>query len=95
MSDAWEYARIYITRDPQSKEPFPLWQQLPGDEEWRKHEPDGFWALLAEMGADGWELIGPPTGSNGVFTYKAATDVWHDRSLWIDLTYLFKRRVAR
>ncbi|HEX5929985.1 MAG TPA: hypothetical protein VFY48_11405 [Solirubrobacterales bacterium] len=94
MSPTWEYARIYLSRDPQSQDPVPVWLQLPGDKEWTKREEDKFWALVEELGADGWELVGPPTVQHGVFTYKAATDVWHDRSLWLEQTYLFKRRRA-
>jgi len=92
MAEAWEYARIYISRDPQSKEAVPLWLQLPTDTEWQRRELDHFWTLLNELGAAGWELVGSPTVANGVFTYKAATDVWHDCAIWIEMTYLLKRR---
>jgi hypothetical protein len=94
MSVGWEYARLYMSRDPQSKEPTRMWLRLPSDTEGRKREASEFWALFDELGADGWELVGPPTVANGVFTYKAATDVWHDRSLWLERTYWFKRQRA-
>jgi hypothetical protein len=92
VSAEWEYARLYMNRDPQSEEPVPIWLQLPDDKEWKEREPSEFWALFKELGADGWELVGPPILHNGVFTYKAATDVWHDRSLWLEQTFWFKRR---
>jgi hypothetical protein len=76
MSAGWEYARVYMSRDSQSKEPVPIWLQLPNDLEWQRREPDEFRALFNELGRDGWELVGPPNVANGVFTYKAATDVW-------------------
>jgi hypothetical protein len=91
MSTRWEYARLYASRDPQDKESTRTWLQLPKDTKWVEKETEEFWSLLDELGADGWELLGPPTSEKGVFTYKAATDVWHDRSLWIELTYWFKR----
>lgn len=92
MAITWEYARLYMTRDPQSKDSYPVWLLLPDDTAWQKHEEGEFWQIVRDLGAAGWELVGPPTVANGVFTYKAATDVWHDRSIWLEMTYWFKRQ---
>lgn len=91
MSNKWEYARIVTSRDPQDKDSTKLWLQLPRETEWQKRESAKFWTLLDELGADGWELVAGPEVANAVFTYKAATGVWHDKSMWIEKTYLLKR----
>ena len=91
MGNAWEYAQLHMIRDPQAEKPVPVWLRFPGDTEWRKRGNDDFLGLLNELGGEGWEMVGPPSVANGVFTYKAATDVWHDRAIWIEMTHTFKR----
>jgi hypothetical protein len=82
-----------MSRDPQAedRDRFPLWICFPGDTQWRKREGGRLTAVLNELGADGWELVGPPTTANGVFTYKASTDVYHDKAVWMEQTFWFKR----
>jgi hypothetical protein len=91
MSNGWEYARLFTSRDPQDKGSTKLWLQLPRETEWQERESEKFWSLLDELGADGWELVGSPVVANGVFTYKASTGVWHDKSVWMEQNYLLKR----
>jgi len=69
-----------------------MWLQLPGEAEWKSYDSDGFWRAVNDLGAEGWELVGPPTVANAVFTYKAATGVFHDKANWVEMTYWFKRR---
>ena len=95
MSSGWEYARINTRRDPQDKDSIKLWVQRTGEGKWEEQESNEFWQLLDDLGAEGWELVGSPEVANGVFTYKASTGVWHDKSVWLEKTYLLKRpRIA-
>jgi hypothetical protein len=88
----WEYALLRLTRDP-GQEGVPVfgWLWLPGDEAWRElKDPKGL-LHLNELGSEGWEMIAPPTTQNAVFTYKAASDVWHDRACWVEKDFWLKR----
>jgi len=47
--------------------------------------------VIATLGSEGWELVGPPTSLNAVFTYRASNDTWHDRAYWVQREFWFKR----
>jgi|GEM_PF-4566966 len=93
----WEYAVLHLARDP-AQEGLPVhgWFALPGDDDWRSlGEMKNTLEFLNQLGSEGWEMVGGPTVQSAVFTYKAASDVWHDRGSWIEKDYAFKREVEK
>lgn len=91
----WEYAQLRLTCDP-GKEGVPVygWLSLPGDEKFQSlgELKESTARIVNKLGAEGWEMVGGPTSQNAVFTYKAASDVWHDRAYWVERDYWFKRQ---
>lgn len=91
----WEYAQLRLTCDPGEKGvPVHGWLALPADETWQKLGIlEESRSLINKLGAEGWEMVGGPQTENAVFTYKAASGVWHDKGCWVQKDYWFKRPV--
>lgn len=91
----WEYAQLRLTCDPAEKGvPVKGWLALPWDEKWQELGVlEESRSLINKLGSEGWEMVGSPTSENAVFTYKAASEVWHDKAAWVSRDYWFKRPV--
>ncbi len=67
-----------------------------GDAAWQKlGQMVSAMPIMAKLGSEGWELVGPPATLAAVFTYRAANDTWHDRAYWVECDFWFKREKAR
>lgn len=70
------------------------WLGLPGKDSWEElGELSNPKSVIDKLGSEGWEIVGNPISQNAVFTYKAASGVWHDRASWIEKDFWFKRTV--
>jgi hypothetical protein len=96
MGRKWEYALLRFTRDPGNDVmSFHGWLFTPGADDWKQlnDEKLSHTKEVNRLGAEGWELIGPPISQDSVFTYKAANGTWHDRAYWVERDFWFKREV--
>src|SRR4051812_16201769 len=51
--------------------------------------------LLNDVGADGWELVGPPITENASLLTKTNTDFTYYAGRWIHLHYYLRRKTVR
>ena len=94
MARKWEYALLRFTRDPGADVMKSQgWLLTPETDDWKRIDDEKPSALREanRLGAEGWELIGPPISQDSVFTYKAANETWHDRAYWIERDFWFRR----
>jgi hypothetical protein len=97
MSRCWEYAQLRLTCDPGAQAiPMYGWLAVGDNTVWQElGQLASAMPVIARLGSEGWELIGPPASLNAVFTYRAANDTWHDRAYWVQREFWFKREKAR
>jgi hypothetical protein len=96
MRTKWEYARLQLTCDP-GNNPSEIrgLLGLPGTTTWKDLGIlNSVTATLNNLGSEGWELLGPPSDLNAVYTYKAANETWHDRAYFVERNFWFKRPAA-
>lgn len=84
---------LHSARDPaKGGGPARHWFKGPSEKNFAEVELTDLVAYLNALGNDGWEVVGMPSRQSAVFTYKAASEVYHDQGLWVEQQYLFKRR---
>ena len=96
MGSRWEYAVLALTCDPGvATDKFYGHMKFPGDAKYRELGViEDVLQKINSMGREGWELVGPPTYLNSVFTYQAGNGTWHDRAYPIETKYHFKRELG-
>ena len=98
VARAWEYAFLRVLCDP-GAEGLPSYGYLATPPDTTKWQELGLLEnvlqVLLDLGSEGWEMMGPPTGLKAVFSYQAANDTWHDRAYYVEKDYWFKRELSR
>jgi hypothetical protein len=94
--DRFQYTQIRQYRDPQKSDDPKVYVCGPEDDAYRHLEVPGadgkhLLELFNRMGADGWELLGPPSRKNVAVTYKNDAGHWMDTADWSDQIFWFKR----
>lgn len=91
----WEYAQLYLHRDTMAPtSPWPRTRRWTG--------PDGaeqdlgaetVLAALNRLGAEGWELVGPPEVENVTSVLRNGTGGERTAALWTAKTFWLRRAV--
>lgn len=62
--------------------------------QWGGDEPNAV-VLLNELGAVGWELLGPPEVANAVGVARGVDGADREQDVWVSRRFWLRRRVER